>query len=98
MGVLAYRNGVKKDQLPEPFYFVWGTAGMGIAGLAGMADSRLGVVLAWGLLIGAAVIDYNKRKSTKKTATANANPSASQITTRQVGTVRSAANVGVKKP
>lgn len=101
MGVQAYRYGIKPDasgnrQMPEPFRFFWGSAAMGVCGIVGMADKRVGIVLAWGLLIGAGVIDYNSRKKTKKKIAANANPSASQITQNQQGTVASAANIGVK--
>ena len=75
--------------MPEPSHFLWGTAAMGICGVVAMADKRVGVVLAWGLLIGAMVVDYNTRHKIKDAATANANPSAQQITTRQVGTTPS---------
>ena len=99
MGVQAYRHGIKQNKMPEPFYFIWGTAGiLGICGIVAMADKRVGIVLAWGLLIGAGVVDYNTRHKIKETATKNANPTAQQIVTRQVGTVASAANIGVKKP
>lgn len=91
MGVQAWRFGVKATppQLPDPFHFFWGSAAMGICGAVAMANRRAGVVLAWGLLIGAMVANYNTAQTAKKTAAANANPSAQQITTRQVGTVPS---------
>lgn len=92
MGVQAYRYGIKPDadgnrKMPEPFHFFWGSAAMGICAVVAMADNRVGVVLAWGLLIGAAVVDYNKQGAAKKTAQSNANPSSQQITTRQVGII-----------
>lgn len=88
MGVEAWRFGIKASppQLPDPYHFIWGSAAMGICGMVAMANRRAGVVLAWGLLIGAMVANYNSDQTAKKTATANANPSAQQITTRQVGT------------
>lgn len=103
MGVQAYRYGIKPDadgnrQMPEPFRFFWGTAAMGVCGIVATADKRVGIVLAWGLLIGAGVIDYNARKKATKKVISNANPSASQITTNQNGTVPSPINVGVRKP
>jgi hypothetical protein len=95
MGVQAYRHGVKANQLPEPFYFFWGSAAFGICGVVAMANKNVGVILAWGLLLGAGIIDYSQRTNAQKTASKNANPSATQvssagraqITTVQQGTV-----------
>lgn len=103
MGIQSYRYGIKPDangnrQMPEPFRFFWGSAAIGVCGIVAMADKRVGIVLAWGLLIGAGVIDYNTRKKKTKKVISNANPSASQVTYNQNGTVLSQANVGVKKP
>jgi hypothetical protein len=96
MGLEAYRFSVPNGawlswtdykasthQMPEPSHFLWGTAAMGICGVVAMADKRVGVVMAWGLLIGAWVIGYNTQNKVTATATANANPSAQQVTTTQ---------------
>ena len=91
MGVQTWRFGIKATppQMPEPFHFIWGSAAMGICGVVAMADRRVGVVLAWGLLIGAMVVNYDKAHKLTESNAANANPSASQITTRQVGIIPS---------
>jgi hypothetical protein len=88
MAMQAYRYGIGvKDskgnvtpQMPEPYHFFWGSAAMGIAGLVAMANARLGLVLAWGWMLGAFVYDYQNQKTLTATTTANANPSAAGLT------------------
>jgi|SRR6267142_4178918 len=81
MGVQAYRHGVKVNEMPEPFYFFWGSAAFGICGVIAMANRNVGVILAWGLLIGAGIVDYNQRTNAQKSARVNSNPSANQLST-----------------
>lgn len=85
MGVQIYKHGIQAKQMPEPFYFIYGTAAMGIAGIVAMANERLGLVLAWGLLLGAAIYQYDSSKNAAQTATANANPSSLAVTTAATG-------------
>jgi hypothetical protein len=81
----AYKHGIapapvgSPPRMPEPYYFFWGSAAMGIAGLVAMANQRLGVVMAWGFLLGAMVYNYESNKQQTQQKTANANPSAGAI-------------------
>jgi hypothetical protein len=82
MAVQAYKHGIaaQPPQMPEPYWFFYGSAAMGVAGLVAMANQRLGVVMAWAFLIGAMVYSYQTDKTTAKTKAANANPTASGLT------------------
>jgi hypothetical protein len=80
MALQAYEHGIKKGQMPEPYWFFWGTAAFGVAGIVAMGNDRLGTVLAWGFLIGAFVYQVNQGQKQEKNATQNGNPSAQQIT------------------
>ena len=88
MATQAYRHGIGlKDAkgnttpaMPEPYWFFWGSAAMGIAGVVAMANARLGLVMAWGFMLGAMVINYQTSKTTAATTAANANPSAAGLT------------------
>ena len=84
----AYTHGIAASdgkggtapRMPEPYYFFWGSAAMGIAGVVAMANARLGLVMAWGLMLGAMVYKYQAAKDAAATTAANTNPSASAIT------------------
>lgn len=88
MFVQAYRHGIAASdgkggtapRMPEPFYFFWGSAAMGIAGLVAMANARLGLVMAWGFMLGAMVYSYQTTKDTNAAKTANTNPTALAVT------------------
>jgi hypothetical protein len=83
----AYNHGIAAPdgkggtttRMPEPYFFFWGSAVMGIAGLAAMANQRLGLVMAWGFLLGAMVYKYQAAKTQAATTAANTNPSALAI-------------------
>jgi hypothetical protein len=81
MGVQAYRHGITTTppQLPEPYWFFWGSAAMGIAGVVAMANQRLGVIMAWGFMLGAMVYTYQTDKTKAAQTAANTNPTASAI-------------------
>lgn len=84
----AYTHGVaatdgkggSAPHMPEPYWFFWGSAAMGIAGLVAMANQRLGVVMAWGFMLGAMVYKYQVGKTSAQQTAANANPSGRAIT------------------
>ncbi len=88
MAMQAYRYGFAvKDpkgnatpQLPEPYHFWWGSAAIGVAGVVAMANARLGLVMAWGFMLGAFVWDYQNQKTLTASTAANANPSAAGLT------------------
>jgi hypothetical protein len=88
MAMQAYRYGfgVKDSKgnaapvMPEPYHFLWGSTAMGIAGLVAMANARLGLVMAWGFMLGAFVWDYQNQKTLTASTAANANPSAAGLT------------------
>jgi hypothetical protein len=52
---------------------------MGVAGVVAMANARLGLVMAWGFMLGAFVWDYQNQKKVTATTAANTNPSAAAI-------------------
>jgi hypothetical protein len=87
MAMQAYRYGIGvKDskgnstpQMPEPYHFLWGSTLMGICGVVAMANARLGLVMAWGFMLGAFVWDYQNQKTLTATTAANTNPSALAI-------------------
>lgn len=51
----AWQHGKKQNKMPEPFYFLGASAVMGVAGIIGMADSRVGTLFAWAMVLGAFV-------------------------------------------
>lgn len=51
----AWQHGKKQNKMPEPFYFLGASAVMGVAGIIGMANPRLGTLFAWALVLGAFV-------------------------------------------
>lgn len=63
-------------QMPEPYWFFWGSLAMGACGVIAMWNQRLGVVTAWALLLGAMVGKYTVGNNAKQQAIANSNPSA----------------------
>jgi hypothetical protein len=63
-----YTKGVQHSKMPEPYYFIWGSAAMGVCAMLNMFDSRFGTVLAWGILIGAAVVNQSKKNQPTATA------------------------------
>jgi hypothetical protein len=81
MVVQAYRHGIATTppQMPEPYWFFWGSAAMGVAGVVAMANDRLGLVLAWGFMLGAIVYQYQTGQTTAQKKAANTNPSAAGI-------------------
>jgi hypothetical protein len=83
MATQAYRHGIATTppQMPEPYWFFWGSAAMGLAGVVAMANHRLGVVLAWGFMLGALVYNYETNKTQAAQTTANTNPSALAVKT-----------------
>jgi hypothetical protein len=84
MATTAYRHGIGlKDAkgnatpaMPEPYYFFWGSAAMGVAGVVAMANHRLGIVMAWAFMLSAMVYNYQTTKATAAIKAANTNPSA----------------------
>lgn len=84
----AYSNGINvtdktgkpTPKMPEPYYFLWGSAAMGFAGLAAMANERLGVLMAWGFLLGALIYQYQNAQKAAAAAQAQANPSTLALT------------------
>jgi hypothetical protein len=92
MGIQAYKHGFAvKDQkgnptpkMPEPYWFFWGSASMGIAGAVAIFHARLGVVLAWGLLFGAMMYNYQASKTVPQLKQAQANPSGQALASRTV--------------
>lgn len=83
MGLQAYKFGVKPGQMPEPYHFLWATVGFAVSGILAMGNERLGVVLAWGLMIGAFVYSYQTDKQQEENATKNGNPSSQQLIAAQ---------------
>ena len=89
MMIEAYYNGFgAKDaqgnaapRMPEPYHFIFATISMSAAGLVALGNERLGVVLAWGMLLGAMVYNYEQGRSLKALALQNGNPSATQLGT-----------------
>jgi hypothetical protein len=84
MATTAYRHGIGLEDskgnstpaMPEPYWFFWGSAAMGVAGVVAMANHRLGIVMAWGFMLSAMVINYQTSKTAAVTKAANTNPSA----------------------
>ena len=68
-------------RMPEPYYFVFATIAFAVTGLISLGNERLGVVLAWGTLLGTLVYNYDTGKKITADAAKNANISAAQITT-----------------
>lgn len=68
MSYQTYRYGIKPQQLPEPYHYIWGSAAMVVAGIAYQASPRVGTLLAWGLLIGALIASntLGKQEATKQ--------------------------------
>jgi len=83
MGLQAYKHGVQPKQMPEPYWFFWASAAFAVSGIVAMGNERLGIVLAWGLLIGSLVYSYQSEKDKEVQATKNGNPSAQQVTGAQ---------------
>lgn len=79
----AYKHGIATSppQMPEPYWFFWGSAAMGLCGVVAMANARLGVVLAWGIMLGALVYNYEQGKTNAAQTVANANPTGQALTT-----------------
>lgn len=99
MAVQAYRHGIHVKQTdgtyapewPDPYYFLFGSAAMALSGVLAMWNSRLGVISAWGFLIGVMVYQYQAGQTQAKQATANANPSAQAVSSArnpQIATIQ----------
>jgi hypothetical protein len=69
MAYQVYTKGIQKGKLPEPFYFTLPTAAIGICAVIGMKDSRLGIALAWAVLIAVAVANQVNRDPSAQSQT-----------------------------
>lgn len=70
----GYNQGYKKQQLPAPYHFLYATFAMGLAGIVSQANERVGVLLAWGFLLGALVSQYQKQATAPTQPSNPANP------------------------
>jgi hypothetical protein len=80
MGLQAYKHGIQPKQMPEPYWFLLATAAFAVSGIVAMGNERLGIVLAWGLLVGSLVYSYQSEQDKQKTATQKGNPTSQQLT------------------
>jgi hypothetical protein len=76
---LKDKNGKSTPQMPEPYWFFWGSAAMGVAGLVAMANARLGLVMAWGFMLGAMVYKYQDSKTKAAQTTAQTTATAKLV-------------------
>lgn len=87
MATQAWRHGIgvvdskgnPAPKMPEPYYFFWGSVLIGFTGIVAMANQRLGVVMAWGFMLGALVYNYESSKQQAAKTQANSNPTALAI-------------------
>lgn len=59
---ITYQHGVKQGKLPEPHYYIGGTAAMSIAALVGMLNQTVGTLFAWALFIGVVTYEASRGK------------------------------------
>ena len=51
----AWQHGAKQKKMPEPFYFIGGSAVMTIGAIVGMANPTAGALFNWAMVLGAFV-------------------------------------------
>jgi hypothetical protein len=68
MAYQGYTRSAVKDssgnvigrKLPEPYYFLWGSAIMAVCAIIAQANENLGAVVAWASLLGAITASYRQ--------------------------------------
>jgi hypothetical protein len=64
MSLQAYRFGIAQGRLPEPYYFIAGSAVMGVAAIIAQANDKVGTLFAWAMLSGALVLAWRSGRQT----------------------------------
>jgi hypothetical protein len=97
MSFQAYRFGISQQRMPEPYYFIAGSAIMGVAAIIAQANDKVGALFAWAILLGAFTAAWRSGRMTPALQTRQISATLPGGAGNPLPTTQSTANTGILK-